>query len=738
MSKLAVITSKDSNDLLNLFDKLSIPYFKILYSKIDTLEIEKYSGLVVLADEYPMIVLPKYVAAIQELINHFKHLKKPVFCEFFPLQNIITSEIIEKPYTRLVALDKKSPILKNIDPLTLFDVHLCKFLVNNSNVSPLDSIEELLTFGRVAGVYKADFGLPSQTYVGIGQDESIIFSTTKVSDFEILEFRLKVKFGQLMINICEFLCKDWCDVDFKLVKNPYDSRNFMDRMKPAKDNEESRRKLYIDTLIKGLNWFEKSNMFESPLGKGGVYEGFTSGFDPAGKKEYKKYEKFDHRTQRGDCTSDTAFCFFLSTLLPIKGSMTKPLHEKYMKIYENLFDELYTYWQHYPDDKGIFRGFFGWANSPYDMYVAYSDDNGRDTFQSLIYSYIQKDPELFKKSNAAVIALGLTTGKNGHRWTRTDLNHYYSKKGRKWFRTHKVKRGRYKSPHYDAWTFASVLYGAYMAKDQSFIELIKKGIYDYMAKFPKVHLEHSTGDDFSKLLVAAVILYQITKDPNDLKNVQSIVDFFAQYQDKKTGAFPERDPYNMHARTEKTNEKYGTGESALYTSMEDTISDQLYSSGFLAMALFLAYKTGDVPNAKPMLVKFLDYLCAIQLDSKNPQLDGTWTRGFDYYWGEPYGANGDVGWGAYSIETGWTVGPILTSIGLYLTDVDLFEPLPSDLQEKVCAEYQKEKEFQINLDDKSYNWKQFTPKPVKHQNSMNMKEIQEIKKIFKRNSIHKL
>ena len=43
-----------------------------------------------------------------------------------------------------------------------------------------------------------------------------------------------------------------------------------------------------------------------------------------------------------------------------------------------------------------------------------------------------------------------------------------------------------------------------------------------------------------------------------------------------------------------------------------------------------------------MLTRLLSYLSAAQMESSNPQLDGDWSRGFDYRLGEPYGANGDV------------------------------------------------------------------------------------------------
>ena len=733
IEKIAIISKKPntkSSAIIQIMEHLKIP-FDIIHDDKFLEDIKDYSALVVIADKYPDI--SENAAHLQSLVLGFQQLKKPIFCEYLPLKGLITDKITKKDYTRLVSQEVQSPILSEIDALSLFETHQNPFLITKGVNS--ESYTELLSFGRVAGVYNAIYGLPSETYLGLGLKDNLIFSTIKISDFDRMEFRLKLRFGQLLMNICHFLCKDWFDIKEHLkideISNPFDNRNYMKSIKGISNIE--REKMYLQTLIDGLNWFEHADMFPKPLGLGGVYEGFTSAIDHNGKKSYRFDEKLNHKVQRADCTADTAISFFLTSLLPIKGNFTEDLRKKYDDISGNIFNELFDYWQHFNDDKSILRGFFGWSNSPYDINVAYSDDNGRVLLESLLYSYIKKDEDLFRRSYAAVNALRSTVGKNGHRRTRIDLKDYYQKNGRKWFNTHKVRRNRYKSPHYDAWTFASLIYGGFLIDEQNIINLIKKGIDDYMKIFPNVKVEHSVGDDFSKLLIASVMLYQSTKDEKDLKYIHQIIDFFEPYQDKESGAFPEVDPFKKHARTEKTNAKYGTGESALYTDSSDTISDQLYSLGFMAMGLYFAYKTGKCDKAHNMLMKLLDYLCMIQLKTSNPQLNGTWTRGFDYKFGEPYGANGDVGWGAYSIETGWTVGPILTSFAMYLLDFDPFIELETGFRNKIKEIYRIEKDIQSKIDK---NWKENTPKPIKHHNSMNLDEIQDVLKGFKKNSLN--
>ena len=67
-------------------------------------------------------------------------------------------------------------------------------------------------------------------------------------------------------------------------------------------------------------------------------------------------------------------------------------------------------------------------------------------------------------------------------------------------------------------------------------------------------------------------------------------------------------------------------------------------------------------DAEDKLAKFL---CRIQIRSeKHPELDGGWFRAFDFNRWEYWASNGDKGWGAWCIETGWTQSWITAVLGL--------------------------------------------------------------------------
>ena len=132
-------------------------------------------------------------------------------------------------------------------------------------------------------------------------------------------------------------------------------------------------------------------------------------------------------------------------------------------------------------------------------------------------------------------------------------------------------------------------------------------------------------------------------------------------QDPVTGTIPERieeDKNNFgagHYKLPKTNEEYGITESPIIQTDSDTGSDLLYAVNFAFLGLREAAAASKDPIFSEAENKLADFLCRVQISSvQHPELDGGWFRGFDYSRWEYWASNGDAGWGAWSIETGWS------------------------------------------------------------------------------------
>ncbi len=735
--KIGILSQEKQAEIVKLLQIWEIPFE--FFSVECKQPLGKYQTILILADRYPKISSKTEIEYAQQVLEQCQREGIPAFAEFFPFNGILLSEATKTQHERFVFAGKEKNTFYNKDTIglsfgdgELLEAHQCHVLKSPITFRSFEGQEKsgvkvVFWFGRMAGVYKADFGIPKSARLGIGKTGSIWLSNTKISDFDNMEFRLKVKWERLWYEIISDLTKAWIQLPAFEKKSIHDSRVFAKKKEHCDLKEQ--KETWNRTIAQGLDWFEKSGVFPAKRGIKGVYEGFTSQYGPNGEKYLKTDDYLEHICKRADCTADCAFAFSVASQIPKKfhqielGNNQKDIAEPklWKATGQNLFDDLFDNWQHYDKARGLERGFFGWFEDYYNMHVYYSDDNGRCALLSMIYGITTGNKKACKRGIAGAIALYKTLGINGHRFSRIDLKDFYKrkffgkKKGREWFRQHKTRKSEYKSPHYEGWTYAAILYCSLMVENKSMVNLIERGIEGYMAQFPKIDIEHSVGDDFSKLLIACVLLYANTKKATHKQYVKRIVEFFSRYQDKKTGAFPEIDPFGMHARTESGNKKYGTGEAALYTQDTDTISDQLYSGGFIAWSLYLAYSTGDFPESMEILDKLLTYFCVIQLDSPNPQLDGTWTRGFDYLWGEPYGANGDIGWGAYSIETGWCVGPIITALSMRLANLDPFPSLEKDFISKLKRFYDEELAAQKKAE---IDWQEKTPKPKPHPSAL--------------------
>lgn len=69
-----------------------------------------------------------------------------------------------------------------------------------------------------------------------------------------------------------------------------------------------------------------------------------------------------------------------------------------------------------------------------------------------------------------------------------------------------------------------------------------------------------------------------------------------------------------------------------------------------------------------------DFLVRIQIRSEaHPELDGGWFRSFDYKKWDYWGSNADVGWGAWSIEVGWTQAWIPTVLAMRELSANLWD-----------------------------------------------------------------
>lgn len=108
-------------------------------------------------------------------------------------------------------------------------------------------------------------------------------------------------------------------------------------------------------------------------------------------------------------------------------------------------------------------------------------------------------------------------------------------------------------------------------------------------------------------------------------------------------------------RPPQTNEQYGTNEASLLQQNGDPVCDLLYTVNFAFLGLHEAAAATQDPLYAEMEDKLAEFFCRSQIRSEaHPELDGAWYHAFDYRKWEYWASNGDWGWGAWAIETGWS------------------------------------------------------------------------------------
>ena len=107
---------------------------------------------------------------------------------------------------------------------------------------------------------------------------------------------------------------------------------------------------------------------------------------------------------------------------------------------------------------------------------------------------------------------------------------------------------------------------------------------------------------------------------------------------------------------------------------DDPVSDFLYTSNFALLGLHEAAAALGNATIKAEEDKLANFIIRNQARSTvRPELDGAWMRGFDYKKWEHWASDGDVGWGAWSVESGWTQSWITIVLGMRELKTDLWE-----------------------------------------------------------------
>ncbi|WP_163513477.1 hypothetical protein [Fodinicola acaciae] len=697
-----------ADGFLPILDDLGIDHQSRPLTDLSTVDLSAHRAVIVLADGY------RQAAPAPTTIGHqvaeFVRAGGRAYVEYATGPGLPTAgEPRPSGVERIFVTDKE---VAGFEALTLFDEHQSWLLP----VTAPENATELLSYGRVAGVYSAVFGppdesLPALLEIPLGSG-SLLFATTALSNFQHGHYRLAARWRQLVrgllaslhgidappvvrvrtsprewaasgtpvrilvsspqpvtsdVPLTEVAPGEWQSAELNL---PDGEHVFAVGKENVRIQVSPREQRYRRMLDRCVEWYDRAGMFfDRPDGSAGIAEGFMSEVQPDGEHPFRS-------VRRGDCYVENAYAFRLYAEL--SGD------KRYRTIGDNLLRLVRDRMQ-VLDRTAVYGA---WETREYwktlvEMDNLFSDDDGWISAFVLADGIQRADDSAVSQGLRGVESLMRTAdaefGLQVNPW-RTPS--YLIGHGWDEIPTLPLTDNLDVSAHWQSAPHVAYLFAYAATGDQRYLDIAIRGLDHMAAEFPRMRLETSRTTEYIRFLLPLLGAYHYTGKYRDV--IMRIADFLMERRDPESGALAEWD-----GRNPTSNFAYGLDEQSIVQQNGDPITDQLYTLGFAAWTLPIAHQLTGEPVFDELATGVLDYLSRIQIDDDSP-LSGAWMRSFDFANWEYFGSNADIGWGPYCVETGWANATILLGAMIKLTGHTFFPAVEKrpGLPEKVVSEFE--------------------------------------------------
>jgi hypothetical protein len=534
--------------------------------------------------------------------------------------------------------------------------------INGLRFLPVNVGTAHLVAAQVAGFDSAVYGLPAQTYPLLFEhpaDQRLLVATSKLSGFVRGRYAPADAWRTVWQRILRWLAPG---VSFPML-------HWKPTVRPAYDRIEA---LPVDAeraaLVRGVGWFTMSKLLvhpgrlqevqsaikrgsllqtpvpDAPIGDGtlGIMEGLLSVIAPDGSQ-------LQSPAIRGDCNGESAMALaFGGTILGTPAGLTTAA---------NLLDHWYFISDARKGPRGnpdsSAYGLIAWGvGAPAWSKANYGDDNARLVLGTLAAAALMKNDRWDEPVMRCILANLRTSGKLGFRGDRIDLEELAGHNWTEFFNRDTVNY----SPHMEAYLWACYLWAFDKTRDSLFLQRAENALRMTMAVYPSGwRWMNGLAQERARILLPLAWLVRVSDTPEHRQWLHTAVNGLLLLREP-CGAFREE----LGASNKGTmpppssNEAYGGGEASLIQRNGDPVSDQLYTANFAFLGLHEAAALGDSASMEAEET-LAGYFCRIQIRSEtHPSLEGGWFRAFDFKRWEPWGSNSDAGWGAWSMESGWT------------------------------------------------------------------------------------
>jgi len=546
-----------------------------------------------------------------------------------------------------------------LEAMRILMIHGCRFL-------PVQVDGAHIVIARVAGFDTAVYGLPEEQYPVLFEHDGLLVATTKLSQFITARYAPADAWQAIWRWILR-----WCSgEDVKL--------NWTPAVRPSFGAEEPLpAQVEAEAVRRGAGWFDRAKLFVHPsreaevirlerdlndgtgpgpdadwaMGDGthGMLEGASATIRADGSQYWRYFRRNDcmgeaamaralDGTARGLAVAGNLcdYIYFLSTLA--QGPRANPASPSY--------------------------GLVAWfVSEDVDTGIYYGDDNARSLLGTLAAAAVLGDDRWDALMLRCLLANLRTTGPQGFRGNRMDEPDVQQNGWRYYWETARTNF----APHYESWLWAAFLWAYRATGFAPFLQRAKTAIELTMAAYPDAwHWTNGIQQERARMLLPLAWLVRVEDTAEHREWLRFMAQELLAHQ-VPCGAIREeigsagKGSYAPPA----SNETYGTNEAPLIQANGDPLCDLLYTTNFAIAGLHeAAAATGEAlfTEAEDRLAAFL---CRIQATSEaHPELDGAWFRAFDFRRWDYWASNADLGWGAWSIESGWTQAWIVSILAL--------------------------------------------------------------------------
>ena len=587
---------------------------------------------------------------------------------------------------------------KSLAKMRLLAIHDCQFV-------EVDAANAYLVAAKVAGFDSAVFGIKDvKTHPLLFEhpNRNILVSTTKLSQFVTARYAPQDGL-QAIWNMV--LC--WLQPGVEIPKLDWTPTVRPTYTQEAKLPADAVRK----AIVRGIDWHTNARMLIHASWKDEYDKGRREGRIkpanpvapgpdlrwPAGDGEFGVLEgvssriRYDGRQPvrwwlRSDCNGESSLAFALRSRLD--GD------QRSRRIAANLLDWVYFNSGLFQNDPA--KANFGLIRWAWDSASLYGDNDVKAILGCIGTAALLDTDRWDEVLVKNILGNYRTTGIHGFRGAALNNDQLLTRGWQHYWQARTI----HLAPHYQAWIWATYLWLYDKTGYEPLLDRTRNAIGTMMAAYPdRWRWTNGIQQERGRMLLTLAWLVRVDDRPEHRAWLKLMADDMRKCQDA-SGAIREElgPPGHGSLRPPVSNAEYGLREASLIQENGNPVADLLYTCNFAFLGLHEAHAATGVRQYRDMADRLAEFLVRVQVRSdKHPELDGGWFRAFDFNRWDYWGSNADSGWGAWSIEVGWTQAWIPTVLAMRELNVNLW-----DLSKKSRARAGWEKTRKLMLPEPAF------------------------------------